>query len=174
MKDCLRLLGHTIRRTFDFGGRAPRAEFIVYVVLSQVAVALIASPAGWFLPESTGDGFRLALQWTTFVPVMALVVRRLHDFGISGRWSLIMLAVAARTFALDLLTQLAGWQTRAGVESLLAYVDWLLFLPFIALYLMLMAAPGTRGSNRFGAAPGHKKSLPETQAAGPGSPEPAV
>lgn len=63
--------------------------------------------------------------------------------------------------------------TRALIEAPLSYVDWLLFLPFVWLYVVLVIVPGKKGANRFGADP-HDDPEPESQTAGPGNPEPAA
>lgn len=171
MRDYLRLFGHSIRHTLDFAGRATRAEALTYLVLSQALFLLIAWPAAWFAPDLTKHWIRFATQVLIVVPAIALIVRRLHDFGFSGRWSLILLAVAVRNFTLDLLALIGGWDVRSAVESPLAYVDWLLFLPFVALYFVLLVAPGTKGSNQYGADP---RGANSNETAGPESPGPAA
>ncbi|SFG24985.1 Uncharacterized membrane protein YhaH, DUF805 family [Novosphingobium sp. CF614] len=173
MKDYSRLFARTIRHTFDFTGRSARSEFLVYIVLSQVMVVLVGWPVGWFAPEETEGWVRFAIQFATVIPAFALVVRRLHDFGRDGRWSLILLAVALRTFALDLLGLIAGWSARSMVESPLAYVDWLLFPPFLLLYLLLLAAPGTKGGNRYGSDP-REAPASDGKTAGPDGSGPAA
>ena len=165
MKDHLRLFLQAIRHAFDFTGRATRAEFLTYIVLSQAPLVL----ATWIAPDPYEAGVRLGFVLLAAAPLPALAIRRLHDFGTDGRWSLILLVPVLRFAALELLTQAAGWEARSIVEGLLAYIDWLLFLPAAALYVMLLAAPGTKGTNRFGPGP-----AAATETAGPESPEPAA
>lgn len=173
MKDFFRHFCHAVRHTFDFAGRAARGEFIAYLVLSQVPVVVGGWLAAWFAPASVAAWTRFGLEVLVLIPALALVVRRLHDFNVSGRWSLIMLAVLVRTLGLELLSRTGGWSLRSAVESLLAYVDWLLFLPFVGLYAMLLAAPGTRGANRFGPSV-HGEAGAETETTGTGDPAPAA
>lgn len=149
MKDHLRLFRHTIAHTFDGAGRATRAEFLTYVVLSQLPLIL----ATWLAPDAFEAGVRLAAVILTMIPLPALTVRRLHDFAAGGRWSLLLLVPVIRVLALDLLTLTAGGEARSMIEGALSYIDWLLFLPCTALYLLLLAAPGTAGANRFGPGP---------------------
>lgn len=150
MKGYFRQFRHTIARTFDFAGRAARGEVFGYIVISQALVMVIAWLTGWFAPVGIERWAVFAVQAASLVPAAALIVRRLHDFGWSGRWSLVLLAIAVRSIALDLLGLVGGSEARGMIESLLAYVDWLLFLPFVAIYVLLLAMPGMRAPNRFG------------------------
>ena len=173
MKDHFRLLRRTIGRSFDVRGRATRAEFLIYVVLSQALLLLMDWPARWFAPPVAAAWIRFAALVVTTVPLFALSARRMHDFGMSGRWVWIMLVVVGREFALSLLGLLGGWEARSAVEAPLSYVDWLLFLPFVALYAILLAAPGTKGANAHGGDPRSVWSA-DSRTADPGNPEPAV
>lgn len=169
----LPLFGQAIRRTFSADGRARRSELIVYVVVSQLLCALLAGVAGLFLDSELLAWLRFALFALAVAPLFALTARRLHDFGQSGKWTVLLWLVAARAIGLDLAQRLGGWETRAMIEAPLSYVDWLLFLPFAWLYIALLIVPGKKGANRFGAAP-HDDPEPGSKAAGPGSPEPAA
>lgn len=173
MKNYLRLFAHTVRHMLDFAGRATRAEFLAYIVLSQAAAILIVLPAAWLAPAEAKGWLRFAVEFAAVIPALALVVRRFHDFGLGGRWSLIMLAVALRSFVLELLSLVGGWEARSAVESPLAYVDWLLFLPFAILYLLLLAAPGTKGANSYGPDP-RQWLRPDSETASPENPEPTA
>lgn len=177
MRDYLRLFRHAMRHTFDYAGRAPRVEVFACIVLSQGAFLLVAWPMAWFAPDPVPEPVeawgRYIIQLALALPALSLMVRRLHDLGLSGRWGLILLIIAMRTFALDLLALLAGWQARSVTESVLAYADWLLFLPSFVLYIALLAIPGRKGPNRYGPDPRDDK-VHDTETAGSGNPEPAV
>ncbi|WP_067732085.1 DUF805 domain-containing protein [Novosphingobium naphthalenivorans] len=173
MTSDLPLFGQAIRRTFTAAGRARRTELIVYVVVSQLLCAVVLGVTGFFLEGEPIAWLRFAATWLATIPLFALSTRRLHDFGQSGKWTVLLWLVAARNMGLDLALRIGGWETRALIEAPLSYVDWLLFLPFAWLYIALLIVPGKKGSNRFGPDP-HDDPRPERETAGPGSPEPAA
>ncbi|HUD29044.1 MAG TPA: DUF805 domain-containing protein [Novosphingobium sp.] len=153
MKAYFRHVGQTLARTIDFRGRSRRGEVIDYLVISAAVLMIVNGLAGTLAPEGVSRWVAFAVQYAILVPAAALMVRRFHDFGWSGRWSLVLLAVAARSLVLDLLALVGGWDARRVVESVLAYADWVLFLPFAGLYLLLLVAPGKKGPNRYGPNP---------------------
>lgn len=144
-----RSFGTTIAQTLAFSGRSGRAEFLTFVVLSQVPVAA----SRWLAPAAMLPWLLFAAHLLTLVPAPALVGRRLHDIGLSARWGLILLAVVGLSLGLDLLELIAGWDIRRPVESALSYVDWLLFLPATVLYLALFAVPGRASGAKYGPDP---------------------
>jgi len=153
MRRSFRLFVQGAARTFDFGGRSGRSAFLAYIVISQIIAALVGFTAIWFLDVTMHQRLAFTLQVLAIAPLPALAVRRLHDFGFSGRWGLILIALIIRALALDGIGLLAGEDIRSLIEGPLSYIDWLLFLPCIALYVLLLAAPGTRGDNRYGPNP---------------------
>lgn len=87
------------------------------------------------------------------LPVFALFCRRLHDQGISGWWTLIILPLPAvnlyqsyrATFAV--LNQ--QWLTEPSpVENV---IPWLFGLALISIILLFL--PGQKGANRYGLDP---------------------
>ena len=173
MTNGLGLFGQAIRRTFTAKGRARRTEMIVYVVVSQVLCGVLAGLCSLFLDAETLAWVRFAATYLPVIPLFALSVRRLHDFGQSGTWTVLLWLVAARACTLDLALRLGGWDTRAMIEAPLSYVDWLFFLPFAWLYIALLIAPGRKGPNRYGPDPrGEPQAASKT--AGSGNPEPAA
>jgi uncharacterized membrane protein YhaH (DUF805 family) len=165
MKAYFRHVGQTLARTVDFSGRSRRGEVIDYIVISAAVLIIVNGLAGELAPASVSRWTAFAVQYLILIPAAALIVRRFHDFGWSGRWSIVLLAVAARNLILDLLALIGGWDVRRVVESVLAYVDWLLFLPFLFLYLLLLVAPGKKGPNRYGPNPRENADVPARKAA---------
>lgn len=150
MKGYFRQAGRTALRTFDFRGRASRAEFLVYVVLSQAPLMVLHWTASWFAPAQVADAITLAAVYCVSGALFALSVRRFHDFGRSGWWSIPLLVLIGRALVLDLIGLTAGWTVRSAIEGVLSYVDWLLTLPAVAAFVALVAWRGTSGDNRFG------------------------
>ncbi|UTW56246.1 DUF805 domain-containing protein [Kordiimonas sp. SCSIO 12610] len=72
---------YSLRHSFDFKGRATRFEFIVFNVLSWVLLYLsLILTFGITTPF-----FALLILVANF----ALIVRRLHDIGVSGLWIIV-------------------------------------------------------------------------------------
>lgn len=149
----LPLFAHSLKHTFDLKGRARRTEVILYIFLSQIAAMMLSALAGLILDDEAAAWTRFAIQWLAILPLLALSVRRLHDFGYSGYWTVLLLMVAGRNMGLDLAARVGGWEARAMIERPLSYVDWLLFLPFAWLYIALLIVPGKKGANRYGPDP---------------------
>ena len=135
------------RRYAEFSGRSRRMEFwsynlfnlIVYAILGFVLVGTMggmgafdpataaANPGGMFAVLFGGFGLVIGLYFlATFIPTLAVTVRRLHDRDMSGWWYLGFI-----------------------VLSLIPLVGFLVSIAF----LVIMFLPGTPGPNRFGADP---------------------
>jgi uncharacterized membrane protein YhaH (DUF805 family) len=72
----------------NFSGRTRRRDYWLFVLV-HLAVALVS-----LLPAMLGDGLPFMIPFylyflATLVPVLALIVRRLHDTGKSGWWYLV-------------------------------------------------------------------------------------
>ncbi len=134
------------KRYADFKGRSRRKEYwsfvllavIIYVVLGALMIgggldlSALSNPeaAGQMQPPGTlfyvGAGLLGIWALASFIPMIAVVVRRLHDRDMSGWWYLGAIV--------------AGMIPIVGI------------LASIAL-LVLMCLPGTPGPNRFGSDP---------------------
>lgn len=151
-------------RIARFKGRAPRREMLAFnLVTSQIvwfglgmllilALALIGSLTGW-MPVNTFKALTGSLLPFLFLPIF---VRRLHDQDRSGWWS-IVLAPPVLLSAWKAQT-LAEWQDRFGTASSQPRPEdpWpatVLYLICFAVFLVLVAWPGTIGPNRFGPDP---------------------
>jgi uncharacterized membrane protein YhaH (DUF805 family) len=144
MKPYFAQVRRTIARTFDFVGRASRAEFLTYLVLSQLPVVVIGMATMWLADRALAGTIALGAVVLTSVPLFALCVRRCHDVGRSGWWSAPFLVLVGRTLTLDLIGRAAGWPVRAAIEMVLSYVDWLLIVPAVASFVAMAAWPGRR------------------------------
>ncbi|WP_395332943.1 DUF805 domain-containing protein [Novosphingobium sp. BL-8H] len=156
----LKLAAQSVRRTFTLSGRAARRELIAWFVL-VVSVNIVTNMIG----ALTGSSDRL--EWVRFtitilaiLPGFALFARRMHDIGYRGWWSLPMLLVAIQNLVLEMVTRTAGWGARGNIEAVTRYLDWVLFPAFGFVYLILLLAPGTKGTNGYGPDPRAAPDLP--------------
>jgi uncharacterized membrane protein YhaH (DUF805 family) len=142
------------RRYFDFSGRSRRKEFwmffllmfVVSVVLGGLMVATVgagmmammqgAASPGVAMGGSVGIVSLVFLLFVlgSFIPSIAVQVRRLHDLNQTG-WLLLGAVVV--------LAILNAIPRIGGVLYLLGYVAWLVYL----------AMPGTVGPNKYGPDP---------------------
>lgn len=75
------------QRGLDFSGHSSRREFWMFVIVHMaVSMVLIALDVGFSLPW-----FDVLYSVASFIPLVALIVRRMHDIGKSGLWGLVFL-----------------------------------------------------------------------------------
>ncbi|MBI1407067.1 MAG: DUF805 domain-containing protein [Caulobacter sp.] len=82
------------RKYVDFQGRARRSEYwlwVLFLVAVEVVLMVLAAMMNGGDPERFGPAnILLLLFWLgTFLPTLAVAVRRLHDTDRSGWWLLI-------------------------------------------------------------------------------------
>jgi uncharacterized membrane protein YhaH (DUF805 family) len=118
-----------------------------------VIITLVAGfVAGFDLRNLIGD----ALACVIAIPVPALLVRRFHDQGRTGRW--IWLAV----FVFILWALRTAWSLALGIEARIELdrtiwpLDWLAIIASI-ITVVLIVLPGTVGTNRFGSDPRNRE-----------------
>lgn len=131
------------RRYADFSGRSARREYWMFTLLAAIVttIGVVMMLAGGFNFSSnefrSGDSGPsaifflgaavLGLFWLgSFIPSLAVAVRRFHDRDMSGWWVL-------------------GFAVLGNIP----YVGRLASLA----QLVILALPGTKGPNRFGADP---------------------
>jgi uncharacterized membrane protein YhaH (DUF805 family) len=126
------------RRYAEFNGRSRRMEYwaftllnvIVYTVIGLIALAMGLSLGA--LTELESGGFMVLVGLgglyflATFIPSIAVAVRRLHDRDMSGWWYLGFI-----------------------VLGMIPFVGWIVSIAF----LVILFLPGTPGHNRFGEDP---------------------
>ena len=142
----------TVALSFTFQGRATRTELASYI-LSAVFVTLAVSFAtalfaSYPVRALVSDGLTVLLA----IPVLALLVRRLHDQDRSGK--LVWLAIFA--FAVWLvrmvIANVAGMDARIAFDRMTWLLDWAAIFANLAA-VILAILPGTAGPNRFGPDP---------------------
>lgn len=80
-------IGSCFNKYVTFGGRAARAEywyFVLFNILLSLAVGIIDADSGVGVASGVAG-------LVTFLPSLAVSVRRLHDTDRSGWWTLIIL-----------------------------------------------------------------------------------
>ncbi|MBT2135870.1 DUF805 domain-containing protein [Croceibacterium sp. LX-88] len=150
------------RRYAEFSGRSRRMEFwmfqllglIVGVVLYSLILAgggmewitMVAATAEGSVVDNQLEGFSFGpLAWVgivgllvwfvaAFIPSLAVTVRRLHDRDMSGWY-------------------LPGFIVAVICLSLIPILGAILVLVLEIGWIVLMALPGTQGSNKYGADP---------------------
>ena len=87
-----------LKQYFDFTGRARRSEywyFVLFNFIFFIVAAAFDAFYGYFLEipdwETTWEFFYPLYALLTFIPALAVTVRRLHDTGHSGWWYFILL-----------------------------------------------------------------------------------
>jgi uncharacterized membrane protein YhaH (DUF805 family) len=149
-----------LKRYAEFSGRSRRKEYWLYtlfvIILSIICMLLdralglngILGTASAAAGEDMG-ALQLLLLVATFVPSLAVSVRRLHDGNRPGWWLLLMLI----PYGLGL--GLMGAGAAGGQFGLLAVAGIFMLIGLIAAIVLLvfMCLPGTSGPNKYGPDP---------------------
>ena len=79
------------RKYITFSGRATRPEYWYFILFLFVGgiVAGLADAMIFGVEEDSGELLSILFSLATFLPSLAVGVRRLHDIGRSGWWLLI-------------------------------------------------------------------------------------
>jgi uncharacterized membrane protein YhaH (DUF805 family) len=125
-------------RYFNFSGRAARSEFWFWILFVSLG-GLIAKFLDYAIGASS-EPFSALWSLATFIPNLAIAVRRLHDIDRSGWWLLL--------FA----SPLAGVAVLFVVPSL-GFIVMLAILVGISVLIGWSCYVGTTGYNRFGPDP---------------------
>lgn len=136
-----------------FRGRANRAEYWWFSLFNLLA-AIVTSFFGVL---------GTVYYAVSFLPGMAVAIRRLHDVNRSAWWYFLPLLTLVGLVVLLICSFIVDYAT-AGVESAMAETKGVFFivLGFCALLflvvwciilLVFMLSPGTKGDNRYGKVP---------------------
>ncbi len=78
-----------LKKYADFNGRASRAEFWMFTLISVIIYLFLFLIDIRITPGSNLHVLSTLYTLATFLPSLAVTVRRLHDIGRSGWWMLI-------------------------------------------------------------------------------------
>lgn len=135
------------RRYFEFRGRSRRIEFWAFFLWWLIALIVLGLVEDLVGVNGLAGGRLLILLFMlgSFIPGLAVTVRRLHDANRTGWWALLpfttfFLAFAAVAFGVEEDERVSITIGTAAVLCPLAL-------------LVMLAWKGTRGPNRFGEDP---------------------
>ena len=146
----LALLGRTIRLAFVFSARSQRTEYVLYMAIG----GWVAVQVGALLASAHTDFFqaRLIAGCLFFVPVPALMIRRLHDIGRSGWWSAPILSVVGLALVLGAWTGTDAKNLLGNLEPLrpmlglgIDLLSWGVTLSLIVIALIPASEPNPYG-----------------------------
>jgi len=91
-----------LRKYSRFRGRSRRKEYWMFVLFHFLAIVLLVAIDSFLFSRSVTPIFPLTWLYLlgTFVPSLAVSVRRLHDIGKSGWWYLITVIPTIGTLVL--------------------------------------------------------------------------
>lgn len=139
-----------------FSGRARRREYWLFC-LFMVIVSVAIQALSWAVKSSavlTIVVSIISIVWSlyTFIPTIAIAVRRLHDTNHSGWWYPFG-AIMSIAFAILLTLAIASAPNNTAY-----LVASLVCLAVCIAYVVLFFLPGTKGENNYGPDP---KAKPE-------------
>lgn len=151
-----------IRSTFrenyaTFSGRASRSEYwfvILLFILVTIGAGIIGGVVAGVLGASSNNflgagtvyllaALVLIVVVGVFIPMLALVVRRFHDVGLSGWWYLLSVVVSYIPLGLLLLGEQAYAEMLSNVAGSIAS----------AAVLVVTVWPSNVGANKYGENP---------------------
>jgi uncharacterized membrane protein YhaH (DUF805 family) len=145
---------NVLRNYVTFKGRARRKEFWMFTLIHViVTMALNFVDRGLLVAGSPVFGVSTLYGLGTFLPELAVRVRRLHDTDRSGWWIFLLwtpqlLGIAAAVLMLSDSDGSSG-NNMMGLLVLVLVVS----LAGAVAFLVFMCLDGTRGRNRFGPDP---------------------
>ena len=138
---------------FDFKGRARRSELLIFIAINRTIHTL-----GYRISQVEGLneylsmamlGFVVLFGLCSFIPEIAVCVRRLHDIGQSGWWISVpaILGVASVFFSI------------ASKTNVLGTICFMAYFVSIICFLVLFLKDSQLGENKWGANPKEENNL---------------
>ena len=151
-------VGSVYSRYFQFSGRASRAEYWWTVLFNSIVLLVLVALDVWLVMQIPGvlenprlidpfSMFSLYFWAVSFIPMLAVTVRRLHDGGFSGFWILLYL-IPPVCAVVQLVAYFVAIAT--GNTMLVVIVQGISLLSSVAI-LVLLLWPSERDDNIHGA-----------------------
>ena len=135
-----------LKRYAEFSGRSRRKEYWMYFLLLIIVGFVLGLIEGVMGLQQTIGGVYGPLSAIfalgTFIPSIAVGVRRLHDTDRTGWWVLLPIL----PYALSIAMLLSGNLAMAGILAMVALGCAIVLLVFLVL-------DGTKGPNKYGPDP---------------------
>ncbi|HOB14317.1 MAG TPA: DUF805 domain-containing protein [Novosphingobium sp.] len=141
-----------IRQSFRPAGRAKLTDLVGFWLSAAFLQMVVGLPLLLLLSSETFQRAMEIVWLVLLVPLPALMVRRLHDQGRSGKWLCLALPGLALWLAQKTIARTTGLDARVRFDTFAWPLDWLQTGTTLAL-IILMLLPSTRGPNRFGPDP---------------------
>ncbi|WGE91396.1 DUF805 domain-containing protein [Actinobacillus genomosp. 1] len=148
---------YALRNTFNYQGRAKRAEFIWFILiyeLSDWAIVLIAKLAFALRLIHLSDDLHILnslLDILLLLPMSSVTVRRLHDLGYSGWWQSYLVTI--NLVALTLTYLIPKYRLDEILSGGLGIFWSLLLIIYLIQIFYLMLKRGQSFTNRYGQQP---------------------
>lgn len=154
---------------FSFSGRANRMEFwLVGIGLSllQLVISLLLGMAVGMVLSAVIDParqpmavaiFTVVIALAFFWPITAVAVRRSHDRNMSGWWYGLFALFGLAMIAWDQSLLIRGVPDESPEVMAGLFIAMFQVALYVLFLVILGLLPGTRGPNRFGAAPNSRQ-----------------
>ena len=140
------------KRYFDFEGRSSRAEYWWFFLFNYlILIAALILDIIIFGIAAMDETILFQGLWSlaTFIGMISLAVRRLHDIDKTGFWLLYIYAPLLVLIPSALFEDLAGGNFSIFLIVIAVLAMFALFITVFVFSLL----PGTKGRNRFGENP---------------------
>lgn len=143
-------------RFFDFTGRASRKEYWLFVLFCLIVYAIMFGIDAVFGLTGEATGLLSGIfYYVTFIPHLAVMVRRLHDSNRMGAWAFLwgmpLLIMADTQISHPSLNDADAFTSFpfhwSEIQAILSFAA---FLIGVVWFIVLMCWRGTAGKNRFG------------------------
>jgi len=153
-------IGKAFVNYVKFSGRATRAEYWWFVLLTQIIGFISVIPiAGWLIS---------LVGWiVVFIPSISISVRRLHDIGRSGWWLLVwvMTTLPWIIWIVGFITAIGTFEESGKDDIWPILTPWLIWAGILTLvnvgvciwWVVWFVKKGDKGPNRFGPDPRQKR-----------------
>jgi uncharacterized membrane protein YhaH (DUF805 family) len=135
---------NTAKRMFSFSGRVSRREFIIFqIIYIFLNICLI-------LPLYLGfSSFLTFIGLILFISNLAITIRRLHDFNVSG-WAYFFLNCFFCIITIYLMVKDGSIKKETPISTVTSIFS---YSTVILEYLILLLVKGTDGVNDYGEPP---------------------